>query len=236
MLNIAVITDIHLDEAFPKEAGVDSHKNWSRILKDIQSKNIQEIIFGGDIGEHTSNNYFFESLKAFNLKIILGNHDKFAEAIKYYKPNAAFNHSELYYFTETAFHKFIFLDSSTNKISTTQLVWLKNELNTTKKIIVFIHHPVLAVNTIVDRMYPLENREQVKELLFNSQKEIMIFCGHYHMEDERTERNISQFITPASSYQIEKDAETLKTHNHFFGYRIITLHEERIESKLVLHQ
>lgn len=62
----AFITDIHLDEAFPKEAGVDSHKNWNWILNDLQSKNIQEVIFGGDIGEYTSNNYFFESLKAFN--------------------------------------------------------------------------------------------------------------------------------------------------------------------------
>lgn len=122
----------------------------------------------------------------------------------------------MYYSTETAFHKFIFLDSSANEISTSQLVWLKNELNTTKKIIVFVHHAVLAVNSIVDRLYPLKNREQVKDILINSQKKIRIFCGHYHMEDERTEKRITQFITPASSYQIVKNAETLETRNHFF--------------------
>ena len=47
---IAYITDLHLDEDFPKEMGVDSRSNWKVILKDVSNRNIDEIVFGGDIG------------------------------------------------------------------------------------------------------------------------------------------------------------------------------------------
>ena len=58
---IAYITDIHLDEKFPLDTGVDTRENWKIILNDISSRGINEIIFGGDIGEKTANKWFFES-------------------------------------------------------------------------------------------------------------------------------------------------------------------------------
>ena len=50
MKRIAFITDIHLDEDDPRKVGVDSYKNWELILKDVASRNIDGIVFGGDIG------------------------------------------------------------------------------------------------------------------------------------------------------------------------------------------
>ncbi|MHA7058185.1 metallophosphoesterase [Aquimarina sp. M1] len=100
---VAYITDIHLDEEFPKILGVDSRNNWKAILKDIDSKDITEIIYGGDIGKKSSNSWFFDSLKKYNLSITLGNHDVFSEAIKYYKNGTDTTVSELFYSQENVF-------------------------------------------------------------------------------------------------------------------------------------
>lgn len=49
MNRIAHITDIHLEEEFSTENGVDPKKNWEKILSDLKEKNIRSIVFGGDI-------------------------------------------------------------------------------------------------------------------------------------------------------------------------------------------
>ena len=67
----AYINDIHLDEQFPIDHGVDARKNWEIILNDVSKKGIREIIFGGDIGEKTVNKWFFESLQDYNFAINL---------------------------------------------------------------------------------------------------------------------------------------------------------------------
>lgn len=234
MKRIAFVTDIHLDDQFPKDVGVNSEKNWTWILNDIRSKGIEEIIYGGDIGQATAHPYFFESLKTFKLDIVLGNHDHFSEVIHHFKPNQLFDKPELYYSSELELFKFIFMDSSSGEISEAQLTWLKNELITEKKILLFLHHPVLPVNTVADTMYPLQNRKTVKEILFQSKKQISIFCGHYHMVDESKEENLQQFITCASSCQIVKDAETLEMNNEFFGYRILSIYKNEIETTLII--
>ena len=81
---ITYVTEIHLDEKFPMEQGVDTRKNWKTILNDISSRDIYDIIFGGDIGEKAVNKWFFESLRNFTFAITLGNHDFYNEMIKHY--------------------------------------------------------------------------------------------------------------------------------------------------------
>lgn len=234
MKHIAYVTDIHLDEAFPIENGVDARKNWLRILEDISYRGIVEVIFGGDIGEAKANPWFFESLKPFNLKITLGNHDTFSEAIKHYDNKYLEEKKELYYSYENEFLKYIYLDSSAGEISPMQLNWLHAELLTTKKILIFIHHPVLEVNVVVDKLYPLKNREEVKSVLKNVKNDIIVFCGHYHTTDDKKERNIQQLVTLAASYQIKKGTDTVNVENNTFGYRILNIEEDRVQTELVV--
>ncbi|MBK7884551.1 MAG: hypothetical protein IPJ81_12770 [Chitinophagaceae bacterium] len=42
---IAYITDIHLDEKFPMDNGVDARGNWNIILADINKRQIDEVVF-----------------------------------------------------------------------------------------------------------------------------------------------------------------------------------------------
>ena len=233
---IAYITDIHIDEEFPKTVGVDGRQNWETILEDVASRNIDEVIYGGDIGERSSNFWFFESLKNYTVSISLGNHDDFSEVIKHYKNDAYKNAEALFYSEENNFFKFIYLDSSTEFISDKQLMWLQKELITIKKILLFIHHPILKIPTIIDQKFYLKGREKIQALLEQTSNDITIFCGHYHMEDYRTYKNISQFVTPAGSYQVEKNLEEIKVNNKTFGYRIIELTKDKMDTEVVLFE
>ncbi len=234
---IGYITDLHIDEAFPITHGVEARKNWGRILSDLAEKQIGNIILGGDIGEPASNEWLFQSLDAAGetVAITLGNHDTFWEVKKHHKINSVSNEGELYRSEEDEHHTYFFLDSSSGKMSTAQLEWLSEGLlRTTKNVVVFIHHPILGVHTPIDRQYPLTNRDKVKELLFRHKKDVVIFCGHYHMEDFAEDTNIRQYITPAASYQVVKKAKGIEIDAGTFGYRIIRFVEGRIETEVVV--
>ncbi|UZR99802.1 metallophosphoesterase family protein [Chondrinema litorale] len=231
---IAYITDLHVDEQFPKDYSVDAHLNWQIILKDVSEKNISKIIYGGDIGELSSNQWFFNTLKDYDLEVTLGNHDKFSEVKKHYKGAMNLTVPELYYSREEEQYKYIFLDSSTGSISKQQFDWLKKELLASKKILLFIHHPILSINTEADRQFALKGREELKQLLLDSNLEIKIFCGHYHMSDYSIQNNVEQYITPASSVQVVKNDREIIFNGDMFGYRIIDFNSNRVETELVL--
>jgi Icc protein len=231
---IAYVTDIHLDEKFPKDEGVDTRKNWKIILNDISSRGIDKIIFGGDIGEKTSNKWFFESLQSYTVAITLGNHDYYKEVIKHYNFGVVKKQTELYYSQEHDYYKYIFLDSSSGSISQEQFEWLKKELLTTKNIILFIHHPILAIDAEVDKCFALKERNRIKTELLDFKNDVIIFCGHYHFEDEINNGNIRQYITPASSYQVEKTPNKIKVNNDTFGYRIIEFNKKEINTDLIM--
>lgn len=234
---IAFISDIHLDEKFPAENGVDARKNWEKILSDIYLRHIDKIIFGGDIGSPAAHEYFFYSLKQYSgrLNVILGNHDKYREVKKIFSPELAESEAELFYSFEDNLYKYFYLDSSADKVSPVQLNWLEKELFISdKRPVIFIHHPVLQVNTPVDLEFPLINREEIKNILFEYGNEIFLFCGHYHMDDETVVENIKQFITPAASYQAIKEADKIEINVNEFGYRIINFIDDEIKSGVVL--
>lgn len=231
---IAYVTDIHLDEKYSSEQEVDARNNWNVILKDIASRQIGQIIYGGDIGETSSHKWFFESLSKFEISIILGNHDTYSEVHKYFDKSVDPSYSELFYSFEDNYHKFVFLDSSSGEIGENQLSWLKRTLNTEKNIVIFIHHPILPINAEVDKQFALKGRHKIELELNKIKNNVTVFSGHYHFDDIKTKKNIRQFVTPAGSFQIVKEADEIKVHKNFFGYRIIDFDKTIIKSKVIL--
>lgn len=236
MKEFAYITDIHLDEQLPREIGVDTRNNFLRILADVSSRKITKIICEGDIGELSVNQWFFETLQPFELNLTLGNHDDFREVIQHFGKNLINGREEFYYSFEDEYFKIIFLDSSSYQISQNQFEWFETELKTDKHILLFVHHPILELNTVVDTQYPLKNRETIKLALLKSNRKTTIFCGHCHQPDERNERNITQFVTPASAYQVEKYPRIITTNSNSFGYRIVQIDGDQIDSEIVYLQ
>lgn len=236
MKKIAHITDIHLEEQFSIDNGINAKKNWERILNDVTKRKIEEVVFTGDIGTKESNEWLFDSFKKYNLsfKATIGNHDSFSDAIRFYNPDLPKERSELFYTDEDEYSKYIFLDTSTSEISQTQFSWFKNELKTDKKIILFIHHPILETGTTPQREYPLLGNEDINNELQKLKKEVYIFCGHLHMDDERTEGNVNQFVTPAASFQAKKYSATSEKDNINFGYRIIDINKGEVASEVIM--
>lgn len=233
---IAHITDLHLDEAFTRDNGADARKNWERIIEDIVEKGITNVVFGGDIGSPDSNGWFFDQAmkKGINLKLVLGNHDLYSHAINYFQTGHN-DREELYYSEDDdPDFRYIYLDTSLQAISQVQLEWLQQELKTPKKILLFLHHPVLQTGTTPQKEYPLKGSEAIKSALLDVKNEVYIFCGHLHLIDERTEANITQYVSPAASYQLSKQSETTQLDTIRFGYRIIELEKSGLTSEVIL--
>jgi Icc protein len=121
-------------------------------------------------------------------------------------------------------------------MSNVQFNWLQNELVTDKHIMLFIHHPVFGIDTPIDKKYPLAGRERIAEALQQSGKSVTIFCGHYHMGDVLQVRNITQHITPASSYQITKHADEIEGNSSTFGYRLINVDDNVMVTNLLMYR
>ena len=230
---IAYVTDAHLDEDFIKEQGIDSRKNWQIILEDIASKNIKNVIYGGDFGEPESHNWFFDSLKDYNLSVTLGNHDEYSQVIKHFENEQKGLNNELFYSYEDSHFKYIFLDSSSDTVSKAQIKWLTKEIESSKNILLFIHHPVLEIESIVDKKFPLHNRDEIKSLLLQSGKKIRIYTGHYHLDYEIRFDNILQITTPAVSYQVVQDPNEIILNTNSFGYRIIELNGDEVFTQVI---
>ena len=236
MKKIAQIGDLHLDEQFPNVTDVNTRKNWERVLMDIITQDCDEVICTGDMSEAGALEWFFNSLSQSGIthKVILGNHDNLSEVSKYYNNKENAGQDKLYYTEEDDFYKYIFLDSSPNLVDDIQFDWFKNQLITTKQIIVFIHHPILGCGLIVDEKYPLHGRQKLSKALHDTGKHITIFCGHYHMSDERTKGKIKQYITPAVCFQIEKLTNEIKLNTDLFGYRVIEIANSKITTEVKL--
>jgi len=217
----------------PKE-----HKDHLRsVLDDIAHRGISDVIFGGDIGTNKSVLGFFELLNGYNFttSIILGNHDTYSNVAQYCSVGANTVQGKMCFSHDDGHLKRIFLDSSDNTVGDDQLAWLARELNGASKVALFLHHPILEIDTPLERSgASLRDRDTIKMLLASTDCEVSVFCGHYHMIDEACEGSIRQFVAPAVSYQIIKQADRLRVDTSTFGYRILEIDGAEITTEVVL--
>ncbi|MCW4468828.1 metallophosphoesterase [Flavobacterium sp. MFBS3-15] len=236
-MRIALITDTHLGDPTTVSNNIDPKKNLELVLDDVSEKDIDMLVFAGDITETENYGWFFKRLKTFcpSYKAILGNHDNFAEVVKHFSHPSA-SSTELYYSHETETYKYLYMDSSSSRISDMQYAWLERESVTNKHLVIFIHHPILGLDTAMHRIYPLHGRKRINALLQQSLKPVTVFCGHYHMADSRQDGNITQHITPAVSFQVKKDSHEIEITSDHFGYRLIDLTEDGISTQLFINR
>ena len=131
MKRLAYVTDLHLDEAFPAQHGVDAKQNWLRVLDDIRTENISHLVIGGDIGEASALPWFFSTLAGLSVQLTLGNHDQYAEVQKHVLL-ATNGPGELFYQTEDeAFSSFLYkLPKNCFAIA---LIFLENQIYAIRK-------------------------------------------------------------------------------------------------------
>lgn len=221
---IAFISDLHIDDEVSAGANGHPRPNLQSVLDDIRSRSIRHIIIGGDLGGASALPWLFDQLKDFRFEFILGNHDHYATAAPFL-PQHHGRQNELFYSFDENGSRYIFMDSSSETVSDVQLNWLSKQLATELKILLFIHHPVLRIDSAVDTLYPLKNRQSVESVLRQSEKTITVFCGHCHTADFKTDGNITQYVTPSISFQAQKSTADLQFDNSRFGYSIISFND-----------
>ncbi|TWB22093.1 Icc protein [Nitrospirillum amazonense] len=244
---IAHITDTHLGQRLAGGGAMagdkmryvadpGAHKaHLRRILDDIARKGITDVVFGGDIGTDAAVPAFFDAMHdhGFTPLIVLGNHDSHASVAPYCEADGVAG--KLCSSTDVGGWRRITLDSSDNLIGEAQLAWLAGALEGARRAVIFVHHPILEMGTPIDHSgAALRDRAALQSLLSGATCEVTVFCGHYHMIDERCEANIRQFVTPAVSYQVVKHADEIRLDTGTFGYRIIEFDCAEIRTQVVL--
>jgi len=245
---IALFTDTHLGQKLVMNTEIagdkmrydnvpKEHEDRLRLVLDnIAGKGISNILFGGDIGTAQSVQGFFELLKEydFTVTVILGNHDDYRNVTQYWNAGDNAVTGKLCYSRTDGDLKQIFLDSSDNVLGENQRAWLARQLDGVGNAALFVHHPILALDTPVDRTgAALRDRDEIRSLLLGTDCEISVFCGHYHMIDDISEANIRQFVTPAVAYQIVKQSEQLQVDTEALGYRILEIDGTEIGTQVV---
>jgi Icc protein len=229
---LAQITDLHIDNTVPELSHIDARANALAVLDSLQKQGVRQLALTGDHAEtYQGTEWFLEQVeqRGFQYRVILGNHDVFEP---YLERNLLQPHP--YFFEEMEGFRIFFLDSGNYWVDPVQLAWFKEGLaSTSLEILVFIHHPVLDCGgTMMDTRYPLQNRDEVRQILVDNGREIGLFCGHYHTDAIIRQDNITQYVTPSTLYQLKKYSERPETDNENIGYRIISLENGKFETKI----
>lgn len=238
---IAQLSDPHIGNTEDLVQGIDVRENFKLALKEIIKEKCDLLVLSGDLADNAeigSYEFIAKEMSSYTLPwcFIAGNHDDLGEMDKIFGIAKDFKEGEYYYKKEIANNTILFLDSSSNRISSKQLEWFEAEAQKIEKnFMLFMHHPPCkAGHRFMDAKYALENIEEV-QLSFNKIDHLkFIFCGHYHSSLEAGFGNKKVFICPSSQMIIDEFTPyfCLKSSNP--AWRIIECYSGELETKVHL--
>ncbi len=241
-MQLAFITDLHIDKSFEYPFGIDTRQNFKRILNAISKSSAEELVIGGDLcyrnPEPEIYEWIFEELKHFGMPfhVIAGNHDDSLMMSKIGGFDALLNENELYFAKKFKPYVGLFLDTSKGVISKNQMNWLDRQIyQHSGPTVIFMHHPPIYANVPFmddDPSKSFSGGEKVMEILAKSENVISIFTGHYHVEKTVLQNNAILFITPSCFFQIDQNSKDFKVDHHRIGYRLIDLDSEGLKSSM----
>ena len=239
-MRILQITDLHIGGVQEDTFGVDVRKNFDTILEKARKSAPDLIVITGDLCFETGNKeiyYWIHSkLESLNIpySIIAGNHDDSSMMAEVFGLDNLMQQEALYYGLTMEGHKVLYLDTSKNYLPKGQIDWLKDQLKTgNNRLIIFMHHPPAQVGVpFMDENYPLENYLEVQEILLKSNREVHVFCGHYHIEKTICIDKLSIHITPSTFFQLDQQSESFKVDHHNIAYRQLDYSLSNFDTKV----
>jgi Icc protein len=231
-MRIAQVSDLHLDDFLAQKYQLDTRAHLGLVWDDLTAAQPDLVVLSGDLGTPESHPWLVDQVRALGIPClaILGNHDRFAQvraAGLAREPSMAAD--EYYYAKPLGGAAGLFLDSGSGKVSADQLGWLARELESAPgPILVFCHHPILAVDPVLDRILGLTNRAEVEAVLARSGRPTTVFCGHYHCASHRVSGSLRQYVDPAVIMQINSRGETLVSESFDPGYQLIDVQGDRV--------
>lgn len=245
-MRIVQITDLHMDPAEPRPNGVDvrEHAEWA--LGEAMRQEPDLVVVTGDLAfwMGTPDTYqnvarLLDGITADYL-LLPGNHDDrslFASAFgRRYRTSPDYPWLDRQ--VNAAGIPMVILDSADGVIHDRQLAWLEVVLaeyalaarrgETPRHILLWTHHPVLTgFHRYMDENYPLRNAADVRDAMLAAvgpdNLDVSIFCGHYHTEDSRREGPLSQYCTPSTYLQIDRDAAEFRIDHSTPAVRLVEL-------------
>ncbi len=241
------ITDLHITKDIDNiKNNCKPYQTLSETLKHIERHhtNVKDIVITGDLSnDYTKESYMIIKylLKKYHYTyyILPGNHDK----LKYIKAicddQISTNSINLSLF-KTLVHNFdTHVPGKTHgHLKKMQINELNKKLQSYKeinKVIIFTHHPIMEIGSKWIDSHISENSEELIQLMLShTDKEFKIFSGHVHQECNFKKNNIEFFTTPSTCYQFKYLSETFALESNLsYGYRVITLHDNNIRTKVL---
>lgn len=231
---VAIITDLHIDDKEKMNFGINSKSNLLLLLKDIKEQKIHHLIILGDLCNLDPKIYIYKWIRkqlenySFRYNIIPGNHDDILMIKEVFGIKSSF-----FSLNEWG-RKVLFLNTSDNSLPEEQLNWIKDELkDINKEVVIFMHHPPTLLNCkFMDRKYPLQNIEQTQELFTGLEKELIIFCGHYHDNIRLKYKNQLIFTTPSNVFQIDEIQNDFRIKTYNPGWRFVEFNKGEIDTEV----
>jgi len=225
-------TDLHLPGAEDEQEDIDSWARWEKYLNHFRQMKATLCVNTGDFCRSVPTKSIYLNIQKRLTKhdcphiLLAGNHDD-ADLMHDLLAEAQTNT----YQADWDKWKVFCFNTSKGKLPHKDLELLQNSLNRHKKPhLVFMHHPPLfAGNPHMDRNYPLQNIDEVWPIFRKSPVPLHVFCGHYHMNREITERNCHIYVTASPYYNIDNAfTEVKKWKMEKLPFRKIILEEENL--------
>lgn len=237
---IGQISDIHLVAGKPEKDGLNSVESFERALSDAEKRNLDLLVFSGDLTEDSSKeeyDLFFKIVGNYSGSwcMIPGNHDNSEDLAKFSPFPLRVDGGEIFYRRTVNGFPFFFLDSSAGTISKRQLEWLKSEsAKETGEIFLFAHHPpCLCGHLFMDSRYALRNWKEVGETLDGIGNLHSIFVGHYH-SGMTIDRGAGQtvYVTPSTQMQLDPESSEFHILSRIPGWRLIEYSNGKLFTEL----
>ncbi|MBQ4832837.1 metallophosphoesterase [Pseudoalteromonas sp. MMG010] len=227
-LNIAHISDCHLFADTQGEYfGVNTAHYLEQTVADIATKNVDLVIFGGDLTQdHSMQSYqlFYDIVDKSELNCPV-----------FWLPG---NHDELALLTQIStgkIHPAKLIKAQgmqlllTNSKGNTPAGWVTPEhieqictLDSKLPSVVFCHHNPLPINGYLDK-HMLENGPQFLNTLVNEVNALAVFHGHVHQQNHDLFRALDIYATPATSVQFKRHSRHWLQEDLGPAYRMISL-------------
>ncbi|MCB0689678.1 MAG: metallophosphoesterase, partial [Saprospiraceae bacterium] len=212
-MQLLFFTDLHTGNVGEYPHHVDLRKNFTDLLREISQHHFDYLIIGGDLclqsGDVAIYQWQKEQLDALKKPyfIIAGNHDNQLLLCEVFEACVLAGNEEIYFSKIWDGIPVLFLDTGRGSMSGQQKEWLRTTLKgaVDTPVVIFMHHPPLLMQVPhMDRQYALEDREEIQSILQETPNPKHIFCGHYHVEKNAFQGNVSVTVTPSLFFQIEQ--------------------------------
>ena len=233
-MKVTQISDLHIGLIGQDTNQVDVRHNFLMLLGEVKVYEPDLIVITGDLcfndGSLEIYSWIKERMEKLEIPylIIPGNHDDVAMIKEVFKIEYTQNEEELFFARKINKQTLLFLDSSKATMSGEQLNWLKRQFKQTdERAFVFTHYPPCEMGVdFMDHKYPFRDSSDLMEILLNCDKQVFLFCGHYHNERMILTKNLSVYLCPSLIMQIAPNGIEYQVEHHRIGFRNIEFKQD----------